>query len=64
MNDCLTELLCSQVLGFLWFRLSFRMSLFSSNSATIFFSRTFSFYRLFISDNSARPIPPNRFRQL
>ena len=51
-------------LGFRWFRPSLRMSLSSSSSATIFFSRAFSFSRLFSSDNWARPIPPNRFRQL
>ena len=51
VNDGLTELLCGQALGFRWFRLSLRMSLSSSSSATIFFSRAFSFSRLFISDN-------------
>ena len=43
MNDRLTELLWRQALGFRWFRLSLRINLSSSNSATIFFSRVFSF---------------------
>lgn len=48
MNDGLTKLLGGQALGFRWFRLSLRMSLSSSSSATISFSRAFSFSRLFI----------------
>lgn len=60
----LTELRCGQALGFRWFRLSLRISLSSSSSATIFLSRAFSFAGLFISDNCDRPIPPNRLRQL
>lgn len=57
MNDGLTELLCGPALGFRLFRHSLRRSL--SSSAKTFFSRAFSFSRLFRSDNCERPIPPN-----
>lgn len=42
-NGGLAELLYAQALGFKKSRLSFRISLSSSNSATIFLSRSFSF---------------------
>jgi hypothetical protein len=64
MNDGLTQLLCGWALGFRWFRLFLRMSLSSSSSATIFFSRAPSFSKLFITDSCDRPMPPNRRRQL
>ena len=51
MNDGLTKLARRQALGFRWFRPSLRMSLSSSNSATIFFSRAFSFSKPRSSDN-------------
>nr|WP_068317698.1 hypothetical protein [Aliiruegeria sabulilitoris] len=65
VNDGLTKLARRQALGFRWFRLSLRMSLSSSNSATVLrayaaalrprslelFSRAFSFSRLRISDS-------------
>ena len=51
MDNGLTKLLGRQALGFRWLRLSLRISLSSSSSATIFFNRAFSFSRLRISDN-------------
>jgi hypothetical protein len=42
MDNGLTELPGRQALGFRWLRLSLRISLPSSSSATIFFSRVFS----------------------
>ena len=50
-NDGLTQLLCGQTLGFKKSRLSFRISLSSSSSATIFFRRLFSFSIAFISES-------------
>ena len=51
MDNGLTELPGRQALGFRCGRLSLRISLSSSSSATIFFNRVFSFSRLCISDN-------------
>ena len=64
MDNGPTELPGRQALGFRWLRLSLRISLSSSSSATIFFNRVFFFSRLRISYNCDRPIPPNRLRQL
>jgi len=51
MDHGLTKLFGRQALGFRWLRLSLRISLSSSSSATIFFSRTFSFSRARSSDS-------------
>ena len=62
MNGGLAELRCGQALALKLFRLCLRICSSSSGSATIFFSRAFSFARIFISDNYDRPVPPSRFR--
>ena len=49
VNDGPTQLLNVQAFGFKKSRLSFKISLSSSNSATIFLSRSFSFCKAFIS---------------
>ena len=53
-----------QILGFKKSRLSFRISLSSSRSATIFLSRWFSFSRAFSSESCERAIPPNFLRHV
>jgi len=51
VNDSLTKLARRQALGFRQLTLSLRISLSSSSSATILFSRAFSFSRLRSSDS-------------
>ena len=51
MDNGLTKIPARQALGFRWLRLSLRVSLSSSSSATIFFRRAFSFSRLRSSDS-------------
>ena len=58
------QLIRSQILGFKKSRLSFRISLSSSRSATIFFSRWFSFSRAFSSESCERAMPPNFLRHV
>ena len=62
MNNSLTKLPGRQALGFRLLRLSFRIRLSSSTSATIFSKREFSFSRLHSSDSCDFPLPPNRLR--
>ena len=69
MDNSLTKLPGRQALGFRWLRLSFRISLSSSSSATIFFSLAFSFSRLRSSDrlrlpHPAKPLAPVVIRSL
>jgi hypothetical protein len=64
LNDGGSQSLCRQALGFKKSRLSLRISLSSSRSATIFFSRWLSFSRAFSSLSCERPMLPNFLRQV
>jgi hypothetical protein len=58
------QVIRSQILGFKKSTLSFRISLSSSRSATIFFSRWFSFSSAFSSNSYDRAKPPNFLRHV
>jgi|GEM_PF-1306293 len=64
LNDRTLQVFSTQILGFKKSRLSFRISLSSSRSATIFLSRWFSFSRAFNSVSCGFAIPPNFLRQI
>jgi hypothetical protein len=64
LDDGGSQVLCRQALGFKKSRLSLRISLSSSRSATIFFSRWFSFSRAFSSFSCDRPMLPNFLRHV
>lgn len=64
LDDGSAQVLCRQALGFKKTRLSLRISLSSSRSATIFFSRWFSFSSAFSSLSCERPMLPNFLRQV
>jgi len=64
LDDGGSQVLCRQALGFKKSRLSLRISLSSSRSATIFFSRWFSFASAFSSLSCDRPMLPNFLRHV
>jgi hypothetical protein len=63
LNNCTPQVIRCQILGFKKSRISFRFSLPSSRSATIFLSRWFSFSSAFSSESCDRAMPPNFLRQ-